>query len=56
MISGNDYFLSDKIKKAFTAADILVLEVNLSDPNELSVAHQLAYAKDPLNKTLSPNN
>ena len=54
MICGNDYFLSDKTKKAFTASNNLVLEVNLSDPKELSVAQQLAYGKEPLSKTLSP--
>ncbi|CAM4005014.1 TraB/GumN family protein [Flavobacterium sinopsychrotolerans] len=54
MICGNDYLLSDKTKKAFTASDNLVLEVNLSDPKELSVAQQLAYGKEPLSKTLSP--
>ncbi len=54
MICGNDYFLSDKAKKAFTASDNLVLEVNLSDPKELSAVQQLAYGKDPLSKTLSP--
>ncbi|MFV8351994.1 TraB/GumN family protein [Flavobacterium sp. XS2P14] len=54
MICGNDYFLSDKTKKAFTASDNLVLEVNLSDPKELSAAQQLAYGKEPLSKKLSP--
>ena len=54
MICGNDYFLSDKTKKAFTASDNLVLEVNLSDPKELSTGQQLAYGKEPLSKTLSP--
>jgi uncharacterized protein YbaP (TraB family) len=54
MICGNDYFLSDKTKKAFTASENLVLEVNLSDAKELSVAQQLAYGKELLSKTLSP--
>jgi uncharacterized protein YbaP (TraB family) len=54
MICGNDYFLSDKTKKAFAASDNLVLEVNLSDAKELSAAQQLAYGKEPLSKTLSP--
>lgn len=54
MICGNDYFLSDKTKKAFAASDNLFLEVNVSDPKELSAAQQLAYGKDPLSKTLSP--
>jgi uncharacterized protein YbaP (TraB family) len=54
MICGNYYFLSDKTKKAFAASDNLVLEVNLSDPNEMNAAQQLAYGKEPLSKTLSP--
>lgn len=54
MICGNDYFLSDKTKKAFTASDNLVLEINFSDPKELSTGQQLAYGKEPLSKTLSP--
>ena len=54
MICGNDYFPSDKTKNAFTAADNLVLEVNLSDVNKLIAAQQLAYGKDLLSKTLSP--
>ncbi|UQD55718.1 TraB/GumN family protein [Flavobacterium sp. K5-23] len=54
MICGNDYFLSDKTKKAFAASDNLVLEVNLSDPNEMNAAQQLAFGKEPLSTTLSP--
>lgn len=54
MICGNDYFLSDKTKNAFAASDNLVLEVNLSDPNEISAMQQLAFGKEPLSKTLSP--
>lgn len=54
MICGNDYFLSDKTKIAFKASDNLVLEVNLSDPKELGAAQQLAYGKEQLSKTLSP--
>ncbi|MBC5839096.1 TraB/GumN family protein [Flavobacterium muglaense] len=54
MICGNDYFLSDKTKKAFDATNNLVLEVNLSDPNEMSSAQQFIYGKEPLSKTLSP--
>lgn len=54
MICANDYFLSDKTKKAFEAADNLVLEVNLADPKEISSAQQFIYGKEPLSKTLSP--
>ena len=43
-----------KPKKLLLLLNNLVLEVNLSDPNELSAAQQLAYGKDPLSKTLSP--
>lgn len=54
MICGNDYFLSDKAKKAFEATNNLVLEVNLADPKEISSAQQFIYGKEPLSKTLSP--
>jgi uncharacterized protein YbaP (TraB family) len=53
MICGNDYFLSDKTQKAFATSDHLVLEVNLSDPNEMAAAQQLAYGKEPLSTLLS---
>ena len=53
MICGNDYFLSDKTKKAFDSTDNLVLEVNLADPKEISSAQQFVYGKEPLSKTLS---
>jgi uncharacterized protein YbaP (TraB family) len=52
MICGNDYFLSDKTKKAFDSTDNLVLEVNLADPKEINAA--ILYGKEPLSKTLSP--
>lgn len=54
MICANDYFLSDKAKKAFEATNNLVLEVNLADPKEISSAQQFIYGKEPLSKTLSP--
>ena len=49
----NDYFLSDKTQKAFATSDNLVLEVNLSDPNEMPAAQQLANGKEPLSMILS---
>ncbi|MCV9931967.1 TraB/GumN family protein [Flavobacterium sp. LS1R47] len=53
MICGADYFLSEKTKKAFEASDKLVLEVNLSDPNEITDMQQLAMGKEPLDKKLT---
>jgi len=49
----NDYFLSDKTQKACATSDNLVLEVNLSDPNEITAAQQLANGKEPLSMILS---
>lgn len=54
MICADDYFLSEKVKKAFESSDKLVLEVNLSDPAELAVMQQMAMGKETLDKTLTP--
>lgn len=53
MICGADYFLLEKVKKAFEASDKLVLEINLSDPNEIAEMQQLAMGKEPLDKKLT---
>jgi uncharacterized protein YbaP (TraB family) len=53
MICSGDYFLSEKTKKAFEASEKLVLEVNLSDPNEIKYGEQMAMGKKPLSETLS---
>nr|WP_315223549.1 TraB/GumN family protein [uncultured Flavobacterium sp.] len=54
MICGADYFLSEKAKKAFEASEKLVLEINLSDPNEITAMQQMAMGKEPLDKILTP--
>lgn len=54
MICSGDYFLSEKAKKAFDSADKLILEINFSDPKEMSEVQQLAMGKEPLSKRLSP--
>lgn len=54
MICGSDYFLSDKTKKAFETSSKLVLEINMSDPKEMTDMQQMAMGKEPLSKTLSP--
>ncbi|GGF27000.1 TraB/GumN family protein [Flavobacterium limi] len=56
MICGSDYFLSDKTKKAFETSEKLVLEINMSDPKEMTDMQQIAMGKEPLSKTLSPEN
>lgn len=55
MICGSDYFLSDKTKKAFDASEKLVLEIDMSDPKEMTAMQQMAMGKEPLSKTLSPD-
>jgi uncharacterized protein YbaP (TraB family) len=54
MICSGDYFLTEKTKKAFDASNKLVLEINFSDPKEMTEMQQLAMGKEPLTKKLSP--
>lgn len=54
MICSKDYFLSEKSKKAFDQSEKLVLEINFTDPNEMSQMQQLAMGKEPLSKKLTP--
>ncbi len=56
MICGSDYFLSDKTKKAFEVSEKLVLEIDMSDPKEMTDMQQMAMGKAPLSKTLNPEN
>jgi len=56
MICSTDYFLSEKAKKAFNSSNKLVLEVDLSDPKEMTDMQQMAMGKESLSKTLSPQN
>lgn len=53
MICSGDYFLSEKTKKAFDKSDKLVLEINFSDPKEISEMQQMAMGKEPLSKKLN---
>lgn len=54
MICSSDYFLTDKTKKAFESSEKLMLEINFSDPKEMSQMQQLAIGKEPLSKKLTP--
>ena len=53
MICGNDYFLSEKTKKAFNATESLFLEIDLSDPNELVFMQKAAMSAEPISKKLT---
>ncbi|MGO4772666.1 TraB/GumN family protein [Flavobacterium sp. W22_SRS_FK3] len=52
MICSADYFLSEKTKKALASSNKLVLEIDLSDPKQLTDMQQMAMGKEPLSKTL----
>lgn len=54
MICSADYFLSEKAKKALDSSNKLVLEIDLSDPKQLTDMQQMAMGKEPLSKTLNP--
>ncbi|MND87336.1 TraB family protein [compost metagenome] len=54
MICSKDYFLSEKVKSAFEKSDKLFLEINFTDPNEMSQMQRLAMGKEPLSKRLTP--
>lgn len=54
MICSKDYFLNEKTTKAFEVSDKLVLEINISDPSEMANVQQMAMGKEPLSKTLKP--
>ncbi|KRB59352.1 TraB/GumN family protein [Flavobacterium sp. Root186] len=54
MICSSDYFLTEKTKKALESSEKLILEINFSDPKEMSEMQQLAMGKEPLSKKLNP--
>jgi uncharacterized protein len=53
MICEKDFVLKEKVLNAFSKSDKLVLEVNMSDPNEMAIMQQMAMGKEPLSKKLS---
>ncbi|WP_428230924.1 TraB/GumN family protein [Flavobacterium sp.] len=53
-ICPTDYFMAEKTKNAFQKSDKLILEINLSDPNEMADMQKGAIASEPLSKKLSP--
>lgn len=54
MICSSDYFLTEKTKKALESSEKLILEINFSDPKEMSEMQQLAMGKEPLSKKMNP--
>lgn len=54
MICSSDYFLTEKNKKALESSEKLILEINFSDPKEMSEMQQLAMGKEPLSKKMNP--
>ncbi|MFB9109545.1 TraB/GumN family protein [Flavobacterium gyeonganense] len=53
MICSDDYFLSDKAKKAFDASNKLVLEINLTDPKEVAEMQEVSKKTEPITKKLN---
>nr|WP_314839840.1 TraB/GumN family protein [uncultured Flavobacterium sp.] len=53
MICNDDYFLTDKTKKALNNADNLFLEIDLNDPNEMAYLQKSAMGSEPLSKKLT---
>ncbi len=53
-ICPSDYFMAEKTKKVFEKSDKLILEVNLSDPNELADGQKASIGSEPLSKKLTP--
>lgn len=53
MICEKDFIMKPKVVNAFAKTDRLALEINLADPNEISVMQQMAMGKEPLTKKLN---
>ncbi|MFH6993063.1 TraB/GumN family protein [Flavobacterium sp. FlaQc-48] len=53
-ICPSDYFMAEKTKIAFQKSDKLILEINLSDPNEMAEAQKRNISSEPLSKKLAP--
>ncbi|TCC95046.1 TraB/GumN family protein [Pedobacter hiemivivus] len=55
MICEPDFLISDKTKSAMTSADNLVLELNFTDPSEITELQKSIMSAIPLSKKLSPS-
>ncbi|MCG2612186.1 TraB/GumN family protein [Flavobacterium sp. SM15] len=54
MMCESDFKMTDKTLKAFAKTDKLALEIDMDDPAELNLMQQSAMGKEPLSKTLNP--
>lgn len=54
MMCESDFKISDKTQKAFVKTSKLALELDMDDPSELTAMQQSATTKEPLSKTLTP--
>jgi uncharacterized protein YbaP (TraB family) len=53
MICGKDFVMQPKATAAFSKTSKLALEINMADPDEMSVIQQMAMGKEPLSKKLT---
>lgn len=54
MMCESDFKITDKTLKAFSKSDKLALEIDMDDATEIKIMQQSAMSKEPLSKTLSP--
>ncbi|MBC8033043.1 MAG: TraB/GumN family protein [Chitinophagaceae bacterium] len=54
LICENDFYMSDKTKKAFEKSAGLVMETNVFDPSEIAVAQKMMIADTPISKKMPP--
>lgn len=54
MMCESDFKITDKVQKAFAKTQKLALEIDMDDPAELAAMQQSAMSKEPLSKTLTP--
>jgi uncharacterized protein YbaP (TraB family) len=54
VVCSADYKMADKVSKAFNSSDQLVLEVDLSDPQELQQVQKLMRTEKSISSSLTP--
>lgn len=55
MICENDFFMKEKVIKAFEKTSKLALEINITDANEINYMQKSLMGTTPLTKTLTPS-
>ena len=54
MICAADFTMSEQAKKAFAKTDKLTLEIDMSDPAQMTAMQKMAMGDKPLSETLTP--